>query len=203
MPFIETAGLIAASVQAAVGVIQLVGNVLTSGRSVIIEVDNNTPVTLTKFADNHDSGGFAALPHLQILPHTAEVFGSQSKGGAVATGTVGSVTYTGDGLAMLVGWNNAFGGDNKTNVGANNTGLGGPNASRFLAIHQTGSGNQNAQMRFMLFVHPPYSLREALTEKGVVLRDPGDLSNKGFRALFPGVLNVRDILPNSTAIDAT
>lgn len=198
MPFIEVAGLIAASVQAATGVIQLVGNALTSGRSVIIEVDNNTPLTLAKIADNHDSGGFATLPHLQIKPNTAEVFGSQSKGSGIGTGTVGSVTYAGDGLTMLIGWNNAFVGDNKTNAS-----LGGPNASRFLVIHQTGVGNQSAQMRFMLFIHPPYSLRDALKEKGVVLRSPGDFTNNSFRELFPGITNVRDILPNSTSIDAT
>lgn len=203
MPFIETAGLIAQSVQAAAAAITLVGNVLTAGRSVIVEVDNNTPLTLTKITDNHDSGGFATLPHLTIQPHTAEVFGSQSKGGAVATGTVGSITYTGDGLVMLIGWNNAFSGDNKTNVGSNNSGLGGPNASRFLVIRQTGVGNQNAHMRFMLFIHPPYSLREALKEKGVVLRGPEDFTNNGFRELFPGITKVRDILPNSTSIDAT
>ncbi len=195
---ITIAGLIAASVQAATGVIQLVGGALTAGRSVIIEVDNNTPLKLIKSADNHDSGGFATLPHLQIQPNTADVFGSQSKGSGIATGTVGSVTYAGDGLTMLIGWNNAFVGDNKTNAG-----LGGPNASRFLVIHQTGVGNQGAQMRFMLFIHPPYSVRDALNEKGVVLRGPGDFTNNGFRTLFPGITNVRDILPNSTSIDAT
>jgi hypothetical protein len=104
---------------------------------------------------------------------------------------------------MLIGWNNAFAGDNKTNVGPDNTGLSGPNASRFLALHQTGVGNQNAHMRFMLFVHPPYSLKDALKEKGISLRDEGDLSNKGFKELFPGITNLRDILPNSTSIDAT
>lgn len=200
---IEIATLIANSVQAAVGVIQLVGSALTAARSVIIEVDNNTPLTLTKIADNHDSGGFGALPHLQIQPKTAEVFSSQSKGSGVATGTVGSVTYAGDGLVFLIGWNNAFDGDNKTNVGSNNLGLGGPNASRFLAIRQTGIGNQGANMRFMLFIHPPYSLRDVLNEKGVILRGPGDLFNDGFRTLFPGITSVRDILPNSTSIDAT
>jgi hypothetical protein len=116
---------------------------------------------------------------------------------------VGSITYTGGGVSMLVGWNNAFAGDNKTNVGSGNSGLGGPNASRFLVIHQTGVGNSNAQMRFMVFPHPPYSLREVVTEKGLVLKDPGDFTNKGFVLLFPGATSMRDILPNSTAIDAT
>src|SRR5262249_17961255 len=145
---IEPGALIAASVQAGVEAIKAVADLLTSGRSVIIEVDNNTDLTLTKITDHHESGGFADLPRLGIPPRSVEVFGSQSKGGAIATGTVGSVTYAADGLEMLIGWNNPFVGDNKTNVGSNNSGLGGPNANRFLAIHQTGSGNQQAHMRF-------------------------------------------------------
>lgn len=81
MPVIETLGLIANSIQAAAAAIQLVGNVLTAGRSVIVEIDNNTSVSFDRFADHHESGGFATLPPLRILPQTAVVFGSQSKGG--------------------------------------------------------------------------------------------------------------------------
>jgi hypothetical protein len=98
---------------------------------------------------------------------------------------------------MLIGWNNAFAGDNKTNVGSNNLGLGGANANRFLAIHQTGVGNQQAHMRFMLFVHPPYSIKDEF-------KDRGDLSQGIFKAL--GLRegdSIRGHLPNSTAIDAT
>ena len=132
---VAVAAAIAASVQAGVELINAVATLLTSARSVVVEVDNNTGLTLTKIADNHDHGGFAALPHLTIPPHSVDVFGSQSKGGAVATGTEGSVTYASDGLEMLIGWTNAFAfGDNKTNIGANNSGLGGPNANRFLAV---------------------------------------------------------------------
>ena len=191
------AALIQASIQAGVELIKAVGTGLTAGRSVIIEVDNNTDLTLTKIADNHDHGGFAGLPRITIAPHSADVFGSQSKGGAIGTGTEGSVTYAADGLELLIGWDNPFSGGNSTNVGSNNLGLGGANANRFLAIHQTGSGNQQAQMRFMLFAHPPYSLKDSF-------KDRGDLSQGIFKVLGIQRGNgVRAKLPNTTAIDAT
>jgi hypothetical protein len=194
---IAIATAIANSAQALVAVIQSVGAALTSARSVVIEVANNTDLTLTKISDNHDSGGFAQLPALAIPPHSVDVFGSQSKGGAIATGTVGSVTYAAGGLEMLVGWNNPFSGDNKTNIGPNNSGLGGPNAKRFIAVHQTGVGNQQAHMRFMLFVHPPYGLKE-------VFKDRGNLSQGVFKVLGmqPGN-SIRAQLPNTTEFDAT
>jgi hypothetical protein len=188
---------VANSVQALVAVIQSVGAALTSARSVVIEVANNTDLTLTKLHSDHDSGGFAQLPALAIPPHSVDVFGSQSKGGAIATGTVGSVTYVADGLEILVGWNNPFSGDNKTNIGPNNFGLGGPNAKRFLAVHQTGVGNEQAHMRFMLFVHPPYLVT-------AVFKGRGDLRHGIFKALGmqPGS-GIRAQLPNTTEYDAT
>jgi hypothetical protein len=199
------AALAASSIAAGVELIKAVGGALTAGRSVIIEIDNNTSLTLDRFTDNHDSGGFAVPPPLTIHPMTAVVFGSQSKGGAIGTGTVGSISYTGGGVGMLVGWNNAFGGDNKTNVGSDNNGLDGPNATRFLVIHQTGVGNQNAQMRFMLFPHPPYSLRRVLAARPdnferVSLVLSGE---QGFRKSFPTVTNIRQILDVPGTIDAT
>jgi hypothetical protein len=194
---IAVAALVASSVQAAFPVIQAVGAVLTAGRSVIIEVDNNTDLTLVKIDDTHDHGGFAALPKLTIPPHSVDVFGSQSKGGSVGTGTEGSVTYGAGGLQMQIEWNNPFIGGNETKVGQNNSGLGGPDATRFLAVHQTGAGNQQAQARFMLFVHPPYSLKDSF-------KDRGDLSQGIFKILGTQRGNgIRAQLPNTTAIDAT
>jgi hypothetical protein len=187
---------VAAAAQALISAIQAVGNVLSDARSVVIEVDNLTNVLLTKTADHHESGGFASFPEEQIPPNTADVFGSQSKGGSLA-GTVGSVTYSADGLEMLVGWNNARVGDNKTNIGPNNSGLSGPNASRFQAQHQTGVGNEQAHMKFTLVVHPPYSLKNTF-------KDRGDLRQGILRVLGvqPGG-GIRAQLPNTTAIETT
>ena len=198
---IEIAALVATSVQASTEVIKTVLGVLTGARSVLIEIDNNTPLALTRFAHHHDHGGFAALPPLQIAPKAAVVFGSQDKAGSIGTGTEGSVSWAGDGLDMLVGWSNPFIGENSTNVGSNNSGLGGENANRYLVLHQAGVGNAQAHMRFILVIHPPYSLRQSLKEKGVPLKKPEDVFNTGMRALFPGVTNIRAILPNSTAVD--
>jgi hypothetical protein len=183
-------------VSAAAAAIKAVGDVLTAGRSVIIEVNNNTDLTLAKISDDHSSGGFAVLPQLTIPPHSVDVFGSQSKGGSIATGTVGIVTYGAPGLEMMIGWNNPWAGDNKTNVGSNNSGPGGPNANRFLAVHQTGVGNTQAHLRFMLFVHPPYPLKDTF-------KDRGDLSQGIFKILGmqPGS-GIRAQLPNP-AWDAT
>jgi len=191
------AAAIANSMQALVELIKLVGGGLTSGRSAILEVDNNTDLTLTKLSDDHSSGGFAALPHLTIPPRSVDVFSSQSKGGSIATGTVGIVTYGAPGLEMMIGWNNPWAGDNKTNVGPNNSGLSGPNANRFLAVHQTGVGNEKAQMRFMLFGHWPYSLKDSFNDRG-------DLSQGIFKILGmqPGS-GIRAQLPNTTNWDAT
>jgi hypothetical protein len=188
---------LAGAAQALLSAIQLIGGGLTEGRSVVIEIDNLTDTLLAKILDHHESGGFASFPEPQIPPHTADVFGSQSKGGAIATGTVGSVTYAADGLEMLIGWNNPFSGDNKTNVGANNSGLSGANATRFLCRHQTGVGNQQAHMKFELVVHPPYSLKDTF-------KDRGDLSQGIFKILGvqPGN-GIRGQLPNTTAIDVT
>src|SRR5260370_24722266 len=108
MAFEIVAALISCSIAAGVEAIKAVGGALTAGRSVIVETDNNTAVTFDRLTDHHESGGFAVLPPLRILPMTAVVFGSQSKGTGVGTGTVGSITYTGGGVSMLVGWNNAF-----------------------------------------------------------------------------------------------
>jgi hypothetical protein len=59
-------------------------------------------------------------------------------------------------------------------------------------------------MRLFSAPHPQLSvITQVLQEKGVVLRDEGEFINRGFKVLFPGVTNVREILPNSTAIDAT
>jgi len=204
------AALISSSIAAGVETIKAVAGALTAGRSVIIEIDNNTSLELNRFTDNHESGGFAVLPRLRIAPGEAVVFGSQSKGTGLGTGTVGSITYIGGGISMLVGWNNAFGGDNKTNVGPDNNGLDGPNATRFLVIHQTGVGNQNAQMRFMLFPHPPYSLRRVLAARPENLESVSLVltGKRSFLTSFPTVTDLRQILDvpgtiDATAIDAT
>src|SRR5437868_6339262 len=86
---------------------------INSARSVVLEVDNNTTLTLKRTSDHHDHGGFAVPPHTMIAPDSAEVFGSQNVGGSLFTGTEGYVEYAGDGLTLNVYWDNPYIGSNK------------------------------------------------------------------------------------------
>ena len=60
-------------------------------RSAVLEVQNLTTSTLRRVSDNHDDGGFAESPSLEILPGQVDVFGSQSSG--ILSGAKGQVTY--------------------------------------------------------------------------------------------------------------
>jgi hypothetical protein len=79
---------------------------LNGARSVLLEVDNNTDTTLTKISDEHSHGGFAEIPSIVIPPQKADIFGSQNVGGSIATGTEGSVTYSGGDFTLIISWNN-------------------------------------------------------------------------------------------------
>ncbi len=119
---------------------------LNSARSVVLEIDNNTPLDLKRTSDHHDHGGFAIPPHTNIAPESAEVFGSQSPGGSFWTGTEGNVEYAGDGLTLNVYWDNPYFGS--TNCNAT---LSGNYASKYVVNSTCGVGNQAAMMRYELF----------------------------------------------------
>jgi hypothetical protein len=122
---------------------------------------------------------------LTVEPNSAVVFGSQST--SVVQGSIASVTYAGDGFNILLGWNNARAGKNKTNHT-----IDGPNRNRVLVVREIGGGDSKADARFWLFVHPDYSVRQSLA----VLGHP-DLSG-GIRALNlrPGaeVISLRELV---------
>jgi Repeat of unknown function (DUF346) len=115
-------------------------------RSVALVVANHTNLTLNKTHDEHAHGGFAMPPDSQIPPQKADIFGSQSTGGSIGTGTEGTITYGADGLTLVISWDNPFVGSNSCNAV-----ISGPNASRFKIIHQCGSGNVGAGMKYELF----------------------------------------------------
>jgi hypothetical protein len=52
----------AAASKATEEAIHRVADVLTGGRSVILEIDNNTPFTLYKIDEHHDHGGWGMPP---------------------------------------------------------------------------------------------------------------------------------------------
>jgi hypothetical protein len=150
-------------------------------RSIIGGICNNTPITLTRIGDHHEHGDFKEQPPQTITPNSAIGFSSENK--AILTGTEGSVTYAGDGFTATFGWDNPYIGSNSTNSSKD-----GVNKSRYLIVRQTGDGDSGAQMRYMLFVHPDYSVRNSL-------KDKCDLS-KGLRSIRPdaSVISVRDLV---------
>jgi hypothetical protein len=111
-------------------------------------------------SENHDEGGFAELPSLEIPPDSVDVFGSHDD--SVTSGTKGSVTYEStDGFSFTVEWENPI--------------LGSPSCNAFIspgafqAVHTCGVG-EPAHMQFV--VEPGFTpetiLRKGTVEAGVV-----------------------------------
>jgi hypothetical protein len=119
-------------------------------RSVVLTIANHTNLTLHRVADEHSHGGFAVPPDNEIPPQMVSVFGSQSTGGSVFTGTEGSVTYSGDGLLLVVSWDNPDIGSNSCNAV-----ISGQNVGKFNITHECGSGNTNAGMKYELSQRVP------------------------------------------------
>jgi hypothetical protein len=142
---------IGGAVSAGVSAVQAVQNLLTGSRSATIEIDNNTGLTLTLYNSTLDHGGWVKGPDPVIGPMTPTVFGSQNLGGSVMTGTQASVQYISDDslLWLWVGWDNPYIGSNK--AGAS---LGWANADQYMIRFIVGSGNTQAQFRFLLLPNP-------------------------------------------------
>lgn len=119
---------------------------LNTARTCAILVNNATDHPLRVVNHHHDWGGFAAVPDLDVPPHTASLFGSQSSGGSLFTGTEGRVIYTIRDINTLwrVEWSNPFAGSNNCT-----TGLEGEHAAAFESQDICGVGN-DAEMRYEL-----------------------------------------------------
>jgi hypothetical protein len=156
---------IGGGVSAGATVLQLVANMLTGARSVTVEVDNNTDLTLVLFSQGHYHGGWAVKhPLLQIGPRKpdpkdcTDVFGSQSTGGSIATGTAGWVGYHGYKgnpfgskpiLRFTVQWDNPYLTDNDADAWL--VMLDRSKGMPYKARYEKGVGNTQAPFRFMLF----------------------------------------------------
>src|SRR4029079_5502713 len=125
------------------GFIDLVTS-MQSARSVVIEVDNNTDLPLTRINDNLVHGGYAKDPDHTVAPHQASVFGAVSRG--IFTGTEGYVDWAAGPVTMRIHWDNPYIGVNSASVE-----LLGPDAGHYVAYATAGAGNTGAQMRFELF----------------------------------------------------
>jgi hypothetical protein len=98
---------------AASAAVKEVEALLTAGRSVVLEVDNNTDATFNVTHTHHTHGGFA-VPPKTIPPRSALVFGSQSTG--FLTGTEGAETFSGNGADVTVSWDNPWIGSNSSDA---------------------------------------------------------------------------------------
>lgn len=153
---------IGGGVSASVAVMQYVQSLLTGVRSATIEVDNNTDLYLVRQTWKHDHGGFVKFPVDVINPYKPDgsggcidVFGSQSKGGSVMTGTEGEVTYYGQTgpdptdkkvLWMWIWWDNPYLGSNDANAVLRLAG-----SKDYKLRYAAGGGNDKAPFRFQLF----------------------------------------------------
>jgi len=162
---------IGGGVSAATSVMTFVQGLLTGSRSVTVEVDNNTALTLVRKGWHHYHGGFVKFPADRIGPYNADgkgcvdVFGSQNKGGSIMTGTEGWVSYyghettqTGVGRPILflrVAWDNAYVGGNKAKVQL-------AWSHDYRLRYAGGSGNTLAAFRFQLYSGDQMSLPETL-----------------------------------------
>jgi len=161
-------------VKSSVDDITAVVNNINTSRSVVIEVDNNTSIPLERIGDHHDHGGFVnPLPKRTIDPRSANVFGTQSLAGSIATGTEGTATYTFDGNMMVIHWDNPFIGENDGDVA-----LSGVRARRYGVLATIGHQN-HSNSRYEVFEVPsPYSVKNFAREKQV-----------------PFLSSLRDLLP--------
>src|SRR5262249_28139431 len=116
---------IGGGVSAGLSAVQVVAGLLTGARSVTVEVDNNTDLTLILGHRHHDHGGWGpTIPDPKIGPYQPDpkgctnVFSSQNKGGSIMTGTEGWVSYNGHKakqsnlgppiVRFTVKWNNPY-----------------------------------------------------------------------------------------------
>jgi hypothetical protein len=166
-----------------------VANQLVTQRSIVVEVDNHlNDIVLRRVRekDNFSSGEFGVLPDDEIPPHIAEIFGVQSKGGGIGTGVVGSVTYSGPGFTMLVGFNNPAAGNNTANISLQGSA---DTITRFRVSCLIGAGNTAAHARYQLNRHAPYSILKFVADNHIILRDPNQqppsLVNDGLTIALP------------------
>jgi hypothetical protein len=132
--------------------IQKIAEILNENRSCTIEVDNNTKLRLQVERRSTSHGKFAdPLPQEHIDAEQANVYGAQSDGGSIWTGTEGSVTYMSDSFApqpirFILHFDNPYFGSNS--AGAIRMGPGCD--PLFTVAADAGAGNQHAPMRFTI-----------------------------------------------------
>jgi hypothetical protein len=131
------------------GDLRTINDQLNKPRSVACIIFNLTDAPLTFAGSHHDHGGFATTPPPIINAHSGGAFGSQSDAGAIATGTEGYVNYTRPGAGVRFYWDNPWLGKNGSDATLS------PGTTGFQTWSVTGSGDQKAEMQFVLLQPPP------------------------------------------------
>ena len=122
---------------AAAAVIHEVFTELNTARTCALLVSNQTDLTMRLSAHHHAWGGFSTIPDQSIPPRAASLFGSQSRGGSLFTGTEGQAVYElSEGTQGVVRWNNPFVGKNECSAAVTGTSSG-----AFMESQICGAGN--------------------------------------------------------------
>jgi hypothetical protein len=152
---------LADAVKASVDAIKAVQDLLSSPRSVVIEIDNATKTPLVLRGQGFSHGGFAKTPAEIIAPMSNNIFGAQSTG--FATGVEGTVTYGIDSdpsFQFSAHFDNPFVGSNSSNLDFESNRF-----NRYRVGNLTGAGNTGAEIRFWISDIPgPFSVRQLLSE---------------------------------------
>lgn len=141
---------------------------LTPPRSVVLIINNDTDRTLRKTEEHHDHGGWAVTPTFEIHPRTVLVFGSRSKG--LWTGTEGYIVYAVEGMdaSIRVYWDNPYIGSNSSDLSVT-----GSDTEGFELNHETGAGNEKAEMRYELISRVQTTTARARATIHVPTKVPG------------------------------
>lgn len=126
-------------------------------RSVIVEIDNLTELTLRRVGHTIAFGGFGDPPQPIIAPRSHGIF--TAKNTIPLQGTEGCVKYSGEGLDdVSVCWDNPFAGTSAVSVV-----LKGTRENRYSLEAIRGSGNIGAHMQYVLWeLEGPFSLKAFL-----------------------------------------
>jgi hypothetical protein len=133
------------AVRKTLGDLKTIDDQLNKPRSVVCAINNSTDSVLTFASSNCDHGGFATTPAPFINAKESKAFGAQSSSGAQFTGTEGRVRYTAaDGMGVTFHWDDPWAGGNSSDATLDG------NYGRYVTWSETGSGDQGAQITFIL-----------------------------------------------------
>jgi hypothetical protein len=160
-----------AAARATLGDLKTILDQLDKARSVVCIIVNatDTPLTYDPARTHLAHGVFATNPPPFVAPQSSAAFSAQSSSGSVLTGTEGEVYYTGaDGVRLRFYWNNPWRTDNGSNSEFVNPSNDSFRTELYQTWSETGGGDQNAQMLFVLF-RPQYDIIGAIREKWLSL----------------------------------